>query len=78
VDRTLAPEMDRISGDRGFRALFAEHAADILEVAVDDPGILFDVDTPEQVESLETRLAHGIPLHQALTELVTAGPTRTK
>lgn len=78
VDRALAPEMDRISGDQGFRALFAERAEDILEVAVDDPGILFDMDTPEQVESLEARLTNRMPLHQALTELVTAEPNQAR
>ena len=76
VDRALAPEMDSITGDVGFRALFAERADEMLDVPVDDPGILFDVDTVDQVRSLETRLGSGLSLKEALTELVTGEPTR--
>lgn len=76
VDRVLAPEMDLITGDVGFRALFAEHAHEILDVPVDDPGILFDVDTADQIRTLETRLGSGLSLKETLTELVAGEPTR--
>ena len=74
LDRRLAASVDSITGDVGFRALFAERADEILEVAVDDPGVLFDVDTLEQVRALEAKLQEGLPLKEALTELVNRGP----
>jgi molybdenum cofactor cytidylyltransferase len=36
-----------LSGDRGAKALFAQ--ARVVEVAVDDPGVLWDVDVPEKL-----------------------------
>ncbi len=75
VDRLVAPEIDSITGDLGFRALFAKHAAELFELAVDDPGILFDVDTADQVSSLERKLGDGVPLKQALTDLVAGEAT---
>ncbi len=71
VDRVLVAAMDSVTGDRGFRALFGSRARDILEVPVKDPGILFDVDTAEDVRSLEAKVAEGLTLRAALTELVT-------
>lgn len=40
------PELARLEGDSGARSLFALHAEWICEVAVDDPGVLIDYDTP--------------------------------
>ena len=37
-----------LSGDLGARALFARHAERVVEVAVDDGGVLTDVDTEAQ------------------------------
>lgn len=62
LDRALAAEAERLSGDEGFRPLFAAHADDLREVPVEDPGILFDVDTPDQVRIAERVLLHGEPL----------------
>lgn len=50
IDRRLFPEVAQLSGDVGFRAIFAQHAADIHKVAVDDPGVLVDLDEPADVE----------------------------
>ncbi|WP_419711489.1 nucleotidyltransferase family protein [Pseudomonas sp. NFX224] len=36
-----------LSGDRGAKPLFAQ--ARVVEVAVDDPGVLWDVDVPEKL-----------------------------
>lgn len=41
-----------LNGDTGCRAIFAKHAKGILEVDVDDPGILQDMDTREDYERL--------------------------
>lgn len=59
IDRSLAPEVDRISGDRGCRALRLHHPEESVEVPVDDPGVLIDLDTPEDVRRAEELLAAG-------------------
>jgi molybdenum cofactor cytidylyltransferase len=43
--RSLGPGLMALSGDRGARSLFAQ--ARVIEVVVDDPGILWDVDVPQ-------------------------------
>lgn len=45
--RSFGPGLTALSGDRGARPLFAQ--ARVLEVAVDDPGVLWDVDVPERL-----------------------------
>ena len=42
--RALGPGLLALSGDRGGRSLFAQ--ASVSEVAVEDPGVLWDVDLP--------------------------------
>lgn len=44
--RRFFPEIRGLTGDVGARALIAEHADQVYEVAVEDDGVLFDVDTP--------------------------------
>jgi molybdenum cofactor cytidylyltransferase len=39
------PELQTLSGDEGAKRLLAAHAAEIELIAVDDPGVLRDVDT---------------------------------
>lgn len=39
-----------LDGDAGARSVLATHSEDVLEVPVDDPGVLIDVDTPEDYE----------------------------
>ncbi|MGI0155782.1 MAG: XdhC family protein, partial [Thermoplasmata archaeon] len=68
-DVRLAPEALRIHGDVGCRAMFPDHAAEIREVPVDDPGVLVDVDTESELKTLETALAAGTPLHDVLDRL---------
>ena len=43
--RSLGPGLMALSGDRGARPLFTQ--ARVVEVAVDDPGVLWDVDVPQ-------------------------------
>lgn len=43
----FAPKLMGLSGDRGARALFTQGR--VVEVTVDDPGVLWDVDLPEKL-----------------------------
>lgn len=43
----LKADLMQVEGDRGGKAVMAAHEAGVLEVPVDDPGILIDLDTPE-------------------------------
>ena len=44
--RALFPELVQLRGERGARALLSIHAPRIEAHECDDPGILFDIDTP--------------------------------
>ncbi len=46
---TLFDALQALSGDRGGRPLLSRHAAAVREVAVEDPGVLEDFDTPERL-----------------------------
>jgi molybdenum cofactor cytidylyltransferase len=46
------PAMAALAGDVGARELLAEHAVYVHEVAVDDPGVLRDVDTADEIDNL--------------------------
>ncbi len=50
IARRLFPEMSRITGDTGCRAIFDDHPTDIETIEVDDAGVLIDIDTPEDLE----------------------------
>ncbi len=56
LDASLAPELGQLKGDIGCRAIFPGHEAEIREVAVRDPGVLIDVDTPEELGRVERTL----------------------
>lgn len=55
------PEIAELEGDEGARALLTIHAAEVHVVAVDDPGILRDVDTPEDLAVLRRTSAPSSP-----------------
>lgn len=59
LDRSLTAEADTLTGDTGCRALHERHPRETLEVAVDDPGVLIDLDTPEEVERARELLREG-------------------
>ncbi|HEF4759382.1 TPA: nucleotidyltransferase family protein [Pseudomonas putida] len=44
---SFGPGLMALSGDRGAKALFAQGR--VIDVAVDDPGVLWDVDVPEKL-----------------------------
>ena len=46
--RAFREELLSLSGDMGARRLLARRAGRVVEVAVDDPGVLTDVDTEAQ------------------------------
>lgn len=52
LDRTVFPEAMALEGDTGFRAIFGSHEAGIVQVNVDDPGILLDIDDRADYERL--------------------------
>ena len=47
IDMKYRDEVKRLNSDTGLRALVHNHTEDILEVDVDTPGILKDIDTLE-------------------------------
>lgn len=68
VDRSLAGEVEAITGDRGCRELRQHHPDETVEVAVDDPGILIDIDTPEDVARARRALDEGQPVSSLVRE----------
>ena len=58
--RRFFPEMTSLSGDAGARELIAHHDELVVRVGVDDPGILWDVDTEEALRArLDTQTREG-------------------
>ena len=53
LDRSVFPEMMRLTGDIGCRAIFGNHSEGIVKVAVEDMGILLDLDSKEDFERLK-------------------------
>ncbi|VVO18307.1 NTP transferase domain-containing protein [Pseudomonas fluorescens] len=45
--RSFGPELMALSGDHGAKSLFA--SARVVEVPVEDPGVLWDVDVPAEL-----------------------------
>ena len=54
VDMKYREEVKQLSPDIGLRALVHNHTDDILEVEVDAPGILKDIDTAEDYEQMKS------------------------
>ena len=57
ISRALFPALDGLSGDIGARKLLDAAGSRLLEVAVDDIGVLLDVDTPEALQQLQPSAA---------------------
>lgn len=70
-DARLVPELGRLTGDVGCRGLFPQHAGEIREVAVDDPGVLIDIDTDTELAAIERALEGREPT-PALLDLLSA------
>jgi molybdenum cofactor cytidylyltransferase len=52
LDHSVFPELDGLRGDVGCRAIFGDHTDNILKVEVNDPGILLDADSEEDLRKL--------------------------
>jgi len=50
--RAFFPELCALEGDVGARSVIAAHPEAVVEVRVDEPGVLVDVDTPEALRKL--------------------------
>jgi molybdenum cofactor cytidylyltransferase len=48
-----ALEVDQIPADMGFNWIVRRHSADVVEVPVENEGVLLDLDTPEDYERLK-------------------------
>lgn len=53
----LLDEIRRIPANRGLNHLVQNHAADLLEVPVDDDSVLIDLDTPADYERVRQRVS---------------------
>lgn len=54
LDRSVFPEVMALKGDMGCRAIFGSHTEGIVEVDVDDAGVLLDIDSREDYERLRS------------------------
>ena len=43
------PELENLSGDEGAKKLLAAHAAELVKIPVGDPGVIRDIDRPEDL-----------------------------
>ena len=62
LEASLSAEIKAVRGDVGCRGVVAAHKAEVVEVPVDDPGILLDVDTPEELRRIAAALRAGTPV----------------
>lgn len=53
--RALFPRIAGLSGDEGARRLLASAGEAVEEIAIDDPAVAIDVDTPEALAALTVR-----------------------
>ncbi|HLE54476.1 MAG TPA: nucleotidyltransferase family protein [Thermoplasmata archaeon] len=74
IDRTLARELEDVRGDVGCRALFRPHAKDLVDVPVDDPGILLDIDTAEHLALAREAVESGAPLESLVGKISDRSP----
>ncbi len=56
-DKAAFARIRRISGDVGAKSVVASYGDKVLELAVDDPGVLFDIDTRSDYEVAASLLA---------------------
>ena len=51
--RRFYPDLGRLSGDSGARAVLERYASDLSLLSVQDAGVLFDVDHPQALQVLK-------------------------
>ncbi len=54
LDRSVFSEVMALEGDVGCRAIFANHLEEIVNVEVEDMGVLLDIDDPEDYQRLDS------------------------
>src|SRR5262249_9063209 len=54
LDRSVFPELMNLTGDIGCRAIFGTHTECMRKVAVDDVGVLLDLDSADDWERLNS------------------------
>jgi molybdenum cofactor cytidylyltransferase len=52
-DRRLFDELMAVEGDQGGRILLTRYAAEVQQVEIDDPAVLFDVDTLQDYQEAQ-------------------------
>lgn len=52
LDRSVFDDVQALQGDVGCRGIFGDHTEDIFKLSVDDLGILLDIDSQDDLESL--------------------------
>lgn len=55
--RDYFPELLNVSGDAGGKPVIKRHQSSVLELALSDPAILADVDTPEELQSYQQTMS---------------------
>ena len=53
-DRSLFSQIREIDGDKGAKSVVLKNEAKVREVAVEDEGVLLDIDTPSDYEKART------------------------
>jgi molybdenum cofactor cytidylyltransferase len=51
--RALLPDLMKLSGDQGARRLLEAAGDAVIEIALDDPAIALDIDTPEALKAAQ-------------------------
>ena len=60
LDRSVFAEVQSLNGDVGCRAIFGDHTEGIVKLAVDDPGILLDIDSRDDFETMSAAAKHDV------------------
>ena len=50
------PDLSRLNGTEGARQVLRDHSGDCIELPVNDPGVIADIDTPEALRVLSDSL----------------------
>jgi molybdenum cofactor cytidylyltransferase len=58
-DRSLFPQLAEVVGDVGARSVVLKNEANLEEVAVDDEGVVVDIDTPADYRGASKRRPRG-------------------
>jgi molybdenum cofactor cytidylyltransferase len=53
LTRAIFDELRLLEGDVGAREVLARHAGDVRKIAIDDPAVVSDMDTPEDYAGMQ-------------------------